>query len=822
MTDASTGGNAEASSAASTAVLDEGDAEVPAAEPTRAHPWRDKFRHILHRYPATIFLVLAITVFSAVTGAMWNDSVADPSLYDRYAYGLPALQDGRIWSFVVGAFLTPRFAFYLPILVLLVLAAGAYERRAGHLRTLAVVVLGQSLAALATALFLSLFEDSGWSWAVDLGKTLDLGISAGGFAALGALTAYMQPVWRTRTRVGASAYLIAMVLNSGLIWDVEHLLGWTFGALAGPFLAGRMPHRPSFDFGRRTQRAIVALVVFILAVSSLVDSLFPGNGGPFWSGGEAQYQGTALSFGVLLASLFWLVIADGLRRGHRVAWIFTTVLTVLGLLSLIGAKDSAETRADLALLGAQLLLLLVTARAFTARSPEGTGRRIGRRLLKVFLVLFAYTTVGFVLLQDEFSPPADVGSVIGEFFARIFFQTSDAIEPTTQAARWFVGSIGLIWLITIVISIFGLIYASRRTPPPPDQDERLHALLRNSPEASSIEWMLTWDGNTVWISSSGTTAIGYRVVGAVALGLGDPVGPLEERAEAMREFDHYCFVRGWIPCLFAAGQHTADHAEAIGWKAIQVAEDSVVPLRDLEFKGKAWQDVRTALNKAGKQDIRLEVTSWAESRPVVTDQLYAISQGWVSDKSLPEMGFTLGTLAEADDPEVRIHLALDPDQTVEGFTSWMPVARDGQVVGWTVDLMRRRDGGFRSVMEYLIGASALQLKEEGYEFISLSAAPLAKAPDQLSANSDQRVLQKLLDFLGDALEPYYGFRSLLAFKAKFQPEFRPMYLIFPDETALAEIGLAIARAYMPDATVMDWVRMSADMVLPGRGTHTPD
>ncbi len=178
------------------------------------------------------------------------------------------------------------------------------------------------------------------------------------------------------------------------------------------------------------------------------------------------------------------------------------------------------------------------------------------------------------------------------------------------------------------------------------------------------------------------------------------------------------------------------------------------------------------------------------------------------------MGFTLGTLREADDPEVRLHLAVDPDRTIEGFTSWMPVNEDGEVVGWTLDLMRRRDFGFRPVMEFLIGSSALQFKEEGYQFLSLSAAPLAKAPDALSGNSDQQVLQKLLDFLGKTLEPYYGFQSLFAFKQKFKPEHHPMYLVFPDSTALGEIGIAVARAYMPDAGLWDWVKTGWEMVLP--------
>jgi lysylphosphatidylglycerol synthetase-like protein (DUF2156 family) len=326
--------------------------------------------------------------------------------------------------------------------------------------------------------------------------------------------------------------------------------------------------------------------------------------------------------------------------------------------------------------------------------------------------------------------------------------------------------------------------------------------------------MLTWRGNSVWFTADGHTAIGYQVVGSVALCLADPVGPIEEREAALRAFDAFCFDRGWIPCLFAAGQASADLAPRLGWKAVEVAEDSVIWLEHLEFKGKPWQDVRTAINRAGKEDITLVSTTWAVSKPVVSDQLRAISGGWVSGKALPEMGFTLGTLREADDPEVRLHLAVSADQTIEGFTSWLPVSEDGKVIGWTLDLMRRRDQGFKPVMEYLIAASAMRFKEEGYRFISLSAAPLAKAPDELGVNSDRQVLQELLDVLGRTLEPYYGFQSLFAFKQKFQPEHQPMYLVFPDETALAEIGIAVARAYMPTAGLLDWARMAWEMVAP--------
>jgi lysylphosphatidylglycerol synthetase-like protein (DUF2156 family) len=791
------------------------DEPAPAPEPKDpgkvARAW-DAVRRAVKRCPATFGIAAAILLVAVLSGSLWRSLGDNPTLYDQVAYGLPPLQDGRVWTVVTGAFFVPSLILYVPVVALLVLAAGLYEKRVGHVKTVVVVLGGQFLATLLTSLLLWPFAGSGWQWAALLAQERDVGISAGGFAVFGALTAVIQPAWRTRIRWGVGGYLIAMVLNSGLLWDVEHLIAWILGVMLGPLFAGRAPRAPRLTFNRRVQRSLVGLVIAVFAISDIVEAMWPGNGGPFITEGRI-YHGSGVTLSIAVGAIIMLLAADALRRGHRVAWVLITGLTALAFVSVLSLRPSAERTADLVLYGAQLILLVVTFRAFTARSRRHSFRKAGRRLLVVAGALFVYTAVGFAILKDDFEPAATPADMLAEFATRLFFSTTDNIVPITDGATWFVTSIGAVWLVVILATIIGLAYSSRRVRPQPDDDQRIREKIR-AHGVSSIDYMLTWDGNSIWFSANGETAIGYRVVGTVALCLADPVGPPGERLAALQEFDRFCFDRGWIPCLFAAGAETAELAPELGWKKIQVAEDSVVPLPNLEFKGKAWQDVRTAMNKAGKQDITLQVTRWEDARPVFADQLRIISSGWVDDKSLPEMGFTLGSLAEADDPEVRLHLATDADQTVEGFTSWMPVARDGEIVGWTVDLMRRRDEGFRAVMEFLIGASAMQFKEEGYEFISLSAAPLAKAPERLDEQADEKVLQRLLDFLGDTLEPYYGFRSLLAFKAKFQPVFHPMYLVFPNETALAEIGLAVARAYMPDATLVDWVRMGADMVAP--------
>jgi lysylphosphatidylglycerol synthetase-like protein (DUF2156 family) len=236
---------------------------------------------------------------------------------------------------------------------------------------------------------------------------------------------------------------------------------------------------------------------------------------------------------------------------------------------------------------------------------------------------------------------------------------------------------------------------------------------------------------------------------------------------------------------------------------VQIAEETVLPLAELSFTGRRWQDVRTALNKARRTGTTAQWTTYPDAPLGVRDQIRAISEEWSADKGLPEMGFTLGGLAELDDPHVRLLLAVDPDGTVQAVTSWLPVRRDGAVVGWTLDFMRRRTVGPSGIMEFLIATAAQDVQAEGGLFLSLSGAPLARTDEAAPVVG----VARLLDIIARRLEPVYGFRSLLAFKAKFQPSYRPLYLGYPDPVALPAIGTALTRAYLPDLTPRELTRL---------------
>jgi phosphatidylglycerol lysyltransferase len=148
-------------------------------------------------------------------------------------------------------------------------------------------------------------------------------------------------------------------------------------------------------------------------------------------------------------------------------------------------------------------------------------------------------------------------------------------------------------------------------------------------------------------------------------------------------------------------------------------------------------------------------------------------------------------------------------------TSWLPVHRGGAVVGWTLDFMRRRastpDGAtaVKGVMEFLIATAALRCRDEGAELLSLSGAPLARLD---RGDEPSGALTQLLDVLGRALEPVYGFRSLLAFKAKFAPAYRPLHLLYPDPVALPAIARALGRAYLPELDARQGAQLARQLL----------
>jgi lysylphosphatidylglycerol synthetase-like protein (DUF2156 family) len=351
---------------------------------------------------------------------------------------------------------------------------------------------------------------------------------------------------------------------------------------------------------------------------------------------------------------------------------------------------------------------------------------------------------------------------------------------------------------------------------PVEERDLIRRRLRSLGSTNRLAWMTTWSQNRWFHGAAVHGYLAHRIHAGVAIGLCDPVAVDDaDRAALLGEFSDRARRDGLVPCVVAASADTAASAVGMGWRILRVGDEAVVDLSALSFQGRAWQDVRTALNHAARRGIAVTFGRLDDLPEGVRRQVAEISERWTAGRRLPELGFTLGGLVEAADPEVCVAVAVDQHGTVHGVTSWLPSHRpsDGTVTGWTLDVMRRREDadGFRPVMELLIATSLARFRDEGCAWASLSASPLVRgrSPDwSEGAPFPAAAVDRALDRLAVRLEPFYGFRSLHAFKAKFSPRFEPLYLVYPDDLALPRIGVALARAYLPGVRLRDLAALS--------------
>ncbi|MBP7820693.1 DUF2156 domain-containing protein [Candidatus Saccharibacteria bacterium] len=748
--------------------------------------------NVVKKIPGTIILVVSILAVSILTKSMWH-SAEKFGLVSQYGFGLPSFQEGRWWTIFTGAAISPEPWMLVIILVVVIAGCGYLEYFYGTLRMLAVILITHIGSILLTAGMLGVLDQLNIVWAVELAKVKDVGISNAGFGAVGAATAGLPMLWRRRARVIVFMYCLTFLLYSGLIWDISHFIAFMIGIALGPWVVGKSYKKSEFPLLNLEPRTLIAGIASLSIYSTIVTKLFPGNGGIVDFGNEVEYSSSFIASVVSVA--FMSIFVYGLYKGKRFAW---WAVLVLASLSFVGSLflDNSGVKLFGLLFDATLIVLLIKDRKyFTIKSDS----LIRKRLLIYGLAIFALIYVLHVSLVYSFkntlNPVPSFSRVAIESAVQSVGQTSEYFKSNNKVVTTLINSIDIVWMVAFLALLAAVVVSTARDRSKRSGFEVFDRLMRQK-GATNITWMARWPGMSYWVNKSETASFGYRLINNVAIILSDPVGSPQAIAASIESFNKYCTDKGWTVAYFSVSESFSKVLAKRGYKAIMVGEDTVIELDNLTFTGKEWQSVRSAINKAEKAGISMQTISYSTASLAIKDQLQAIANSWVADKSLPEMGFTLGTLVQAEDTEVIMNIAVDQDGTVHGMTSWMPVYRSGKIVGWTIDIMQRRlsDQTMGGVIEFLIAKSAVMFKGQGTEYISLSAAPLANSKTKKTS------LEKLLTVLADKLEPFYGFKSLYRFKQKFQPVHKPLYLCYNDEAKLPAITAAIGKAYMNDTS----------------------
>ena len=817
-----------------------------------------RIRRLAFRHPATLALAGILTLLGLATLPV--RMLAEEPFRRAVGTGLGSVE-GASWSpFTYSLFADHPLELGLALLTLVLLVAPA-ERLMGPWRTVFVALVAPGIGASAGMLLESgnVLDLAAWN---DGRPVIDPIAPAVG--ALLAASVFAERLWRRRIRILGMSALLLMILYSGTSVDLFRFLTGVTGLLLGLLLLA--DRRRSLAWARSSQHEVRTLLAALVLGAAVTPFAAIASGMPWGplhplglllqpaaTGGctgevanPACVAGLALARlsgpGPVLVSVLPLLVlavaAYGMLRGRRVAAWLAIVLSaaqagvaMLYFVVLPALPDGDQLRlpepAGAAVPIALSVLLplglavriAMSVRHFTVRpSRAGLRRYLLTLAAAVGIADLLYVGGGF-LVRDQFEPPVTLLGLLldlPERFVPVGYLSLRELQfvPAGAGAGALYSWVGpAVWAV-VLLSTAVVIYEAAGRAKATDL-ERIRSMLRQE-GCGSLSYMATWQGNDYWFTADGEVAVAYRVVSDVALTTGPPIGPHDRRTAATLEFAAFCGDHGWIPAFYGIDEALRTRLQEQGWHATEIGDEAVLDPASLRMTGKRWQDVRSSLNRARKLGVTDEWTSWEQLGLAARSQIEAISEDWVAARNLPEMGFTLGGIDELQDPEVRLLLAVDPDGRIEAVTSWLPTYREGEVVGWTLDLMRRRADSMSGVVEFLIARMLQRAADRRLEFVSLSAAPLSRAGQPAGDLSGS-----VLGFLGRRLEALYGFRSLLAFKLKFQPEFRPLHLAFPDAVMLPPVAMAIARAYLPGLTVPQAVTLTRSIMFASDSSRTP-
>lgn len=564
--------------------------------------------------------------------------------------------------------------------------------------------------------------------------------------------------------------------------------------------------------GALAYRVIYYLIPFALA-ALLIVAFEVGQRGRFLRSIGGALGGLLVRFAPQLSGAF--VLAAGI------------------VLLISGASPSTESRLEplnsivpLALVEASHLLasiiglmLVILARALMRRldaayylAIAGLGAGILFSLLKGFdyeeaiilgvvLAIVALSRKEFYrrtpLFADPFTPTwlLTVATVIGTsawigFFSYRHVEYDHDLWWTfalNADAPRFLRALLVVTVGALALGLYQALRPSRPLNKTPSRDD-LAAAKQIIANAATTDANLALLGDKQFLFNE--TASGFVMYGAQGgslIAMGDPVAPdLAGREELAWSFRELCDAHDHRPVFYQVTEDNLPIYIDMGLSLQKLGEEAVIPLQDFSLQGSQRRDLRQSHTRAVREGLTFNVVPPADIDSVI-DQLKAVSDSWLSEKSTREKTFSIGAFSTAYIANFPIAVARANDRIVGFANIW----QSGHQEELSVDLMRHVDNAPYGVMDFLFAETMLWGKAQGYRAFNLGLAPLSGLENHPLAP----IWQRIGAFTFRHGENFYNFEGLRRYKAKFAPHWRAKYVAAPG-------GLNVPAALFDVATLI--------------------
>lgn len=493
-----------------------------------------------------------------------------------------------------------------------------------------------------------------------------------------------------------------------------------------------------------------------------------------------------------------LTLATNLLRRKRIAWLVTVGLLMVSIvIHLVKGLDVEES----VLSGVLLFQLLVMRKTFTAKSDRPSIAQGIRVLLGALLFTLAYGTIGFYILDGRFevneqAVDFDWDRALFQTMAMFFTADDAGLVPKTRFAEFFADSIYGVGSVTLGYALLMLLrpVLLRDSASFSERNKAQEIVAKYG--RTTIARLALLEDKSYYFSPSGKSTIAYVPKGRGAIALGDPIGPPEDRKEAIVGFQEFCDRNDWYPTFYQTLPDDLEIYYALGFRVVQIGEAAIVNLKDFTLKGKANQNLRTAINRLTKAGHQVKFYEPPLSSELMR-QMKAVSDEWLQMVQGAEKQFSVGWFNETYLRETRVIAIHTPDGKISAFANM--ISSGDRVIG--VDLMRRRTEVENGTMECLFASMLQHCQELGYAEFDLGLSALAGVGE---AEQSGR-LEKVLIYLSEHLSKFYKFQGLHSFKDKFGPRWEARYLVYPSLGSLPDVVVALIRADSGDR-LWDYLR----------------
>lgn len=458
-----------------------------------------------------------------------------------------------------------------------------------------------------------------------------------------------------------------------------------------------------------------------------------------------------------------LILAQAVSRRIEVAYYLVMVGLAAGVAtSLLKAADWEE-----ALVLILLILAFIPARHFFDRKVALFETRFSPQwIAAIFVALCASIWLGMFAFSHV------------EYANDLWWQ----VGLNQDAPRFLRASLGAAVML-LAFSSWHLMRPLKKLIQLPNEAEISQTLAIINDQQETLPYLAWLKDKALLFNVARTGFIMYGVNGRTWVALGDPVGPEDVAPGLIREFIEQANDYGGMPIFYQVRPSTLHLYADLGMSFIKLGEEARVALPGFSLEGKANKNFRTLINKLERENVTFRIIP-AEQVPTVMAQLQAISDEWLTTKSVSEKSFSLGCFDA--DYIARFPVAvLEQEGSIVAFANVWCGAGGEEV---SVDLMRYSLAAPAGAMDSLFIHLMLWGRDNHYQWFNLGMSPLSG----LEKGPTAPLWAKVAGFVYKHGETLYNFEGLRAYKSKFHPVWQARYLAYPGKLGLPVVMADIA------------------------------